>query len=210
MWAMIPMFRTRSSAARVATALIVDLPAVVREGLVGLRHSVDVVLLLVGPTLLVERVLELAGQLLGHALLAPVARCLDEPAERERASATLRHLDGHLVVGAANAPGAHLEHGRDALHGLLEHLELGLAGLLGGDGKRVVDDLLGDGLLPVQHQPVDELRHEHGAVNGIRIEPARLDGCAARHLYAFFAPYLERACRRSETPAESSPPRMTL
>src|ERR687891_136265 len=181
MWAMIPMFRTRSSAARVATALIVDLPAVVREGLVGLRHSVDVVLLLVGPTLLVERVLELAGQLLGHALLAPVARCLDEPAERERAGATLRHLDGHLVVGAADAPGAHLEHGRDALHGLLEHLELGLAGLFGGDRERVVDDLLGDGLLPVEHQPVDELRHEHGAVNGIRLEPAWLDGCAARH-----------------------------
>src|SRR5688500_12782268 len=103
MWAMIPMFRTRSSAARVATALMFGLPAVVREGLVRLRHPVDVVLLLVRPALLRERVHELAGELLRHALLAPVAGGLHEPAERERARAALGHLDGHLVVRAAHA-----------------------------------------------------------------------------------------------------------
>src|SRR4026208_2018203 len=111
MWAMIPMFRTRSSPTDVATALISRLPAVVREGLVGLRHPVDVVLLLVRAALLVQRGHELAGEprpvrprplhappgkLCRHALLAAVAGVLHDPAQRERACTALRHLDGHL------------------------------------------------------------------------------------------------------------------
>src|SRR5262249_20101536 len=138
MWAMIPMFRTRSSPTGVATADISALPAVVGEGLVGLRHPVDVVLLLERAALLVQRVHALARQLRGHALLAPIARVLDDPAQRERASTPLRHLDGHLVVRAADTPGANLEHGRDALHRLLEHLELRLPGLLRRERERVV------------------------------------------------------------------------
>src|SRR5688572_27943432 len=94
MWAMIPMLRTRSSPTGVATADIVSLrlPAVVREGLVGLRHPVDVVLLLERPALLVQRVHELAGELRRHALLAALARCLHDPAQRERARPALWHL----------------------------------------------------------------------------------------------------------------------
>src|SRR6187401_3273288 len=103
MWAMIPMFRTRSSPTDVATALISRLPAVVREGLVGLRHPVDVVLLLVRAALLVQGVQNLSDELRPHALLTPLARVLDEPADGERPGAALRHLDGHLVVRAADA-----------------------------------------------------------------------------------------------------------
>src|ERR1041385_3803735 len=122
MWAMIPMLRTRSSATLVSVAaktLLVPLPAVMREGLVGLRHPVHVVLALERVALLLQRVQDLAGELVVHALLPPVARVRHEPAERQRAAAALRYLDGHLVVGAADAPGANLEHGRDRLHGLL-------------------------------------------------------------------------------------------
>src|SRR5438094_7101110 len=120
MWAMIPMFRTRSSATFVSATLVLKssflrLPAVVREGLVGLRHPVDVVLALERAALLVERVQDLAGELLAHVLLAAVARVRDEPADGERPGAALRHLDRHLVVGAADAARAHLEHGRDRL-----------------------------------------------------------------------------------------------
>src|SRR5712671_3929343 len=56
-----------------------DLPAVMREGLVGLRHAVNVVLALVSRTLLGLRVQQLVGQALGHGLLAAVAGELDEP-----------------------------------------------------------------------------------------------------------------------------------
>src|SRR5215471_9753888 len=101
MWAMIPMFRTRSSATLVSVTakslcLFLALPAVVGEGLVGLRHSVHVVLALERVALLLERVEDLAGQLVGHVLLAAVAGVGDEPAQREGAPAALRHLHRHL------------------------------------------------------------------------------------------------------------------
>src|ERR1044072_402941 len=129
MWAMIPMFRTRSSATAVCVAAIKSfcllglLPAVVSERLVRLRHPVDVVLLLVRPALLVERVEYLPGQLVVEPLLAPVARELHEPADGERARAARRDLDGNLVVGAADAARPHLEHRRHGLDRLLQHLD---------------------------------------------------------------------------------------
>src|SRR5579884_1393076 len=109
MWAMIPMLRTRSSATLVSVAakalvlLLAALPAVVREGLVGLRHPVHVVLALERVALLLQRVQDLARQLVRHVLLAPVARVRHQPAQGERAPAALRHLDRHLVVRAADA-----------------------------------------------------------------------------------------------------------
>src|ERR1043166_2714247 len=157
MWAMIPMLRTRSSASLVsvtANSLFFPfrcLPAVVRKGLVGLRHSVHVVLALERVALLLERVEDLAGQLVLHVLLAPVARVGDEPAERERAAAPLRHLDGNLVVGAADAARSNLEHRRDRLHGLLEHLDRRPPRALAHLVEGAVDDRLGDRLLAVAH-----------------------------------------------------------
>src|SRR3954451_18133337 len=105
MWAMIPMFRTRSSATRcsVAAKSLQSLPAVVREGLVGLRHPIHVVFALVGVPLLLERVEDLAGELVAHVLLAAIAREGDEPAQRERAPAALRHFDRHLIVRTSDA-----------------------------------------------------------------------------------------------------------
>src|SRR6188472_2032769 len=210
MCAMIPILRTRSSAMRVAVVLISPLPAVVGEGLVGLGHPVHVVFALEGPTLLVERVEDLAGQLLVHALLAPVARELHDPADRERAGTALRHLDRHLVVGTADAARPDLEHRRHGLDRLLEHLDGRLAAPLGDEGERIVDELLGDGLLAIEHHPVDQLLHEPGAVDGVRLDHAWGDLCATRHQVPRFAPYLERPWRRSATPEVSSPPRITL
>src|SRR5580765_4214765 len=113
MWAMIPMLRTRSSAVVTSSVAISPLPAVVREGLVGLRHPVDVVLLLVRPALLGHRVEDLAGELLVHPLLAALAGELDEPAHGERPGTALRDLDRNLVVRATDAARLDLEHGRD-------------------------------------------------------------------------------------------------
>src|SRR5688572_16104360 len=143
MCAMIPMLRTRSSAMRVAVVLMCSLPAVMREGLVGLRHPVDVVLLLERAALLVQRVEQLAGELLAHQLLAPVARELHDPADRERTGTPLRHLDGHLVVRATDPARADFEHRRDGLDRSLEHLERRLARALRDQRERVVDDALG-------------------------------------------------------------------
>src|SRR3954468_11499642 len=70
-----------------------ELPAVVGEGLVGLRHAVDVVLALPGAALLGDRVEDLVGEALGHRLLAAVAREADEPADGKGAGAAGGNLD---------------------------------------------------------------------------------------------------------------------
>src|SRR5438105_4307693 len=180
------------------------------EGLVGLRHPVEVVLALEGVALLVEGVQDLAGELLRHVLLAPVARVRHQPAHRKRARAALRHFDGHLVVRTADAAGAHFEHRRDRLDRLLEHFDRRLAGLLADAIERAVDDLLGRALLPARHHAVDHLADQARVVNGVRLELADRNLCSARHYEPRLAPYLERPLRRSPTPAVSSPPRITL
>src|SRR5918993_269737 len=95
MWAMIPMFRTRSSAIAccvTATGSFPPLPAIVREGLVGLRHPVDVVLLLESAALLVDRVEDLA---------ADAARA-DLQDRRDGLHCLLERLDGRLAGLLAN------------------------------------------------------------------------------------------------------------
>src|SRR5690606_36347575 len=114
----------------------------------------------------------------------------------------------------------HLEDGHGVVQRLLEDVLRGLPGALLDDRHRVVEDPLGDRLLPVRHQAVDELRHGLRSVDRVR-EYRALDGaCAAAHGYflpfpaaappafGFLAPYLERLWRRSLTPAASSVPRM--
>src|SRR4051812_31328953 len=97
-----------------------DLPAVVGEGLVGLRHAEDVVLALVRAALLGLGVHQLVGEALRHGLLAALTGELDEPADRQRAGARAGDLDGHLVGRAADAAGADLELRGQGLDGLLE------------------------------------------------------------------------------------------
>src|SRR3954468_6728121 len=87
-----------------------ELPAIVGEGLVGLRHAVDVVLALPGAPLLLRGVVDLVGEAFGHRLLAPPARELDQPADGEGAGPAGLNLDGHLVGGPADAARADLEH----------------------------------------------------------------------------------------------------
>src|ERR671924_272431 len=94
-----------------------------REGLVRLRHSVEVVLALEGAALLLEGVEDLAGELLVHVLLAPLAGESDEPADGESAGTPLWNLDGNLVLRAADAARPHFEHRRHGLHGLLEDVD---------------------------------------------------------------------------------------
>ena len=57
------------------------------------------------------------------------------------------------------------------LDGLLEHLDGRTAGLLADLLERVVDDLLGDRLLAVEHHAVDELRDELAVVDRVGHEP---------------------------------------
>src|SRR5581483_12186046 len=118
------------------------LPAVVSEGLVGLRHAVDVVLALVGVALLLRGVEQLVGQALRHRLLAAGAGELDQPAHGKGASPAGGNLDRYLIGGAADAAGADLEHRGQGLDSGLPLLDGVLAAALTENGQGVVDDLL--------------------------------------------------------------------
>src|SRR6202011_3366616 len=96
----------------------------------------------------------------------------------------------------------------------LDGLTTLLAGLLRNAVERSVDDALGGGLLAVLHDDVHELGKHLVVVLGVREDGADRGLGSARHkrypLLHFFgrlAPYLERPCLRSPTPAQSSVPR---
>ena len=67
------------------------------------------------------------------------------------------HFDGHLVGGAAHAAGLDLQGRHDVFNGGGKDLQGLLAGLVLDDVKGTVDDLLGNALLAVQHDAVNEL-----------------------------------------------------
>src|SRR5215469_13594524 len=87
--AMIPMLRTiaRSVAVWVATIAsfgsFLRLPAVVGEGLVGLRHLVGVLTALDARAKAVAGVEQLVHEPLGHRLLAALPGVRDDPAQRQ-------------------------------------------------------------------------------------------------------------------------------
>src|SRR4051795_10048219 len=95
--------------------------------LIGLCHSVDVVLPLPGTALLLIRVEDLTGEALGHRVLAASAGELDQPADREGAGAAGRDLDRDLVGRAADPAGADLEDGRKGFDRRLQRLDRVLA-----------------------------------------------------------------------------------
>src|ERR1700712_6040341 len=102
MWAMIPMLRV--SAIPASTVSAIRLPAVVGEGLVGLRHLVGVFAPLHGGSKTVARVEQLVHEPLGHGLLATLAGGGGPPAKRPGGASARAHLDPH-PGGGATRPG---------------------------------------------------------------------------------------------------------
>src|SRR5262245_43897716 len=99
-----------------------ELPAVVRERLVGLGHAVSVLALLHGRPTVVRRVEELRRQPLVHGLLRARPGESDEPTHGQGGPALGPDLDRHLVRGAPHPAGLHLEGWLDVVHRLLEQL----------------------------------------------------------------------------------------
>src|SRR5215831_2849470 len=99
------------------------LPAVVREGLVCLRHPVRVLLLLDRPAAPVDRIDDLTGEPLGHRLLGALPRVLNEPAHGERDPSLRTDLDGHLVRRATDPARSDLDEGLHLLERALEDAE---------------------------------------------------------------------------------------
>src|SRR5262249_37084375 len=84
------------------------LPVGMGERFVRLSHAVDVILALERVALLLLGIEQLVRETLRHRLLATLAGVADQPPNGERASTTLRYLDGNLVGGATDAAGTNL------------------------------------------------------------------------------------------------------
>src|SRR5258708_29708802 len=80
-----------------------SLPAIVREGLVRIRHAVRVFLLLHCIALALRRRDDLGRQLLAHRLLVTLAGVENQPAHPRPRAALRTHFDGHLIGCAPDA-----------------------------------------------------------------------------------------------------------
>src|SRR5690606_3393444 len=108
------------SAPRPHPAAAAALPAIVREGLVRLRHAMHIFALLHGSSAILGSLEELGRKTLRHALLRALARRINRPAHGQRHLADRTHLDRHLVGGTTDAAGLDLDHGPHVVQALLE------------------------------------------------------------------------------------------
>src|SRR5690606_12101841 len=158
------------------------LPAVVGEGLVGLRHLVGVLTSLDSGAKTVAGVDQLVHQTFGHGLLTAQTRVLHQPAERQGGAARCADLDRYLVGGATNTAAAHLEGGLHVVDGPLEDDQGVLPGLLPGTLKSVVDDRLGQGSLTVPQHLVDQCSDQRRSIDRVSHQLALRRRTFARHL----------------------------
>ena len=137
------------------------------ESLVGLGHLVGILALLHGVTSVVGSIHDLSSQTLCHGLLTTGAAVGSQPAQTQGLAAGRADFQRNLVVSATNTAGLALEAGHDVLHRLLESFQRIVAGLFLNHGESLVNDLLSDALLAIQHHAVDQTGDHLGIVNRI-------------------------------------------
>ena len=137
------------------------------ESLVSFCHLVSILTLLHGVTSVVGSIHDLSSQTLCHGLLTTGAAVGSQPAQTQSLAASGADLQGNLVVSATNTAGLALEAGHDVLHRLLESFQRIVAGLFLNHGESLVNDLLSDALLAIQHHAVDQTGDHLGIVNRI-------------------------------------------
>src|SRR2546423_894437 len=94
-----------------------------RERLVRFRHAVRVLFFLDGVAAVVGGVEHLAGEAVGHRLLAARARRAHDPANGERAAPLLRDFNRHLISRAADAARLDLDRGAHVVNRALRSEE---------------------------------------------------------------------------------------
>src|SRR5690606_17342366 len=155
--------------------------AEMREGLVGLRHPMDLVALLDGAATILGGFHQFVGQALAHRLLGALLGRLAQPAHRQRRTADRTDLDRHLVVRATDPAALDLHHRAAVLQRLVEDLDRVLARAGLDLLERAIEHALGNGLLAVEHQDVDELGDIHTAIERIRQDLALGYFATTRH-----------------------------
>src|SRR3546814_11081884 len=80
-----------------------------REGLVGLRHTVGVFTLLDRAAAAAGGIEQLARQAIDHGVLAAATGRRDKPTDRQSLTKVVTHIDRHLVGGTADAAPEHFD-----------------------------------------------------------------------------------------------------
>jgi hypothetical protein len=125
--------------------------------------------LLHGRATLLDGVQQLAGEAVRHALLATLARRLDDPAHGQRLAALGAHFHRNLVGCATDPAGLDLYHRADVVQGLFNQIHRIRALVLFADSlDGAVHDLLGHRLLAADHDHVDETGNHFAAELGVR------------------------------------------
>jgi len=148
-----------------------------RESLVGLGHTVDILFALESGAFLFVGGLDFSGQLEGHRFLAALAREADEVLHTDRLLALGADFGRHLEGGATDAAALHLDRGGDVGQSLLPHFEAVLFRAVGHNVDGLIENLVGDGLLAAHHQVVDELGDEDIIVFRIRKDDSLFGFC---------------------------------
>ena len=144
------------------------LPTEMGECLVGLCHLVGILALLHGGAGIVAGIHDLAGEAFLHGLFTALAGIGRQPAKAEGLTTLGTNLQRNLVGSAADTTGLDFQGRHDVFHRLLEGVETVFAGLLFDDFKCAIDDSLGNALLAVEHDAVNELSYQSGFVDRIR------------------------------------------
>src|SRR5258706_749707 len=158
------------------------LPAVVREGAVGVGHLVGVFALLDGAAAIVGGIHQFTRQPALHGGLVAGAGGGDQPTDGERARTVGAHFDRHLIGGAADAARTDFQCGRNIAQGFVEHHQRILLALGGNGVERAINDAFGGGFLAVIHQGIHELGENQVAEFGVGGNFAAFGAVAAGHL----------------------------
>ena len=102
-------------------------PAVVRESLVRLRHTMGILTLLHRAASIGRGIEKLTCELVDHRLFRAVAGKVHEPTERERRPSLRAHFDRYLVVTASHAAALDFQRRFHVVHRFFEDLEIGRA-----------------------------------------------------------------------------------
>src|ERR1700730_1041779 len=184
MWAMMPMFRTLSSA-YVRAIFVVSatfLVPEVAESLVAFSHLVRLFAALDGGADPVGGVHQFPGEFLLHTLPRWGPGVTYDPPPGQRRPAVGPDFHRHLVGRAADPAGLDLQHRGGVLQGRIEDLDGVLLGHLPDPVQGAVDDPLGRAPLAPLHDDVDELSYALVCVHWVRQGDTLVNSWTPRHL----------------------------
>ena len=103
-----------------------------------------------------------------HGLFAAFSGIADKPAKSKSGAAFRSNFDRNLICGTTNTASLDFKAGHDVVHSGGECFNGIVAGLVLDDIECIVDDLLSNTLLAVEHNSVDQTSNQHTVVHRIR------------------------------------------